>query len=119
MTDAIGGDEVEAVARAIWNAKHPLCLWDDADAGPRKAERDKIIAGSRAAIAALDVARGDGWHLIEDVNEDDGTQVLAAFHGQFGWVQFIATVFHDGVSALGYAPPTYFRPLPPAPGDAK
>jgi hypothetical protein len=53
------------------------------------------------------------------VNEDDGTQVLAAFHGQFGWVQFIATVFHDGVSALGYAPPTYFRPLPPAPGDAK
>ena len=66
-------NEVESVARASWNARHPLCRWNDPN-GPASNERNAEMQAARAAIAALDAARGDGWRTTEP---PAGTIILA------------------------------------------
>jgi hypothetical protein len=54
--------EVEAVARAIWKAFHPLARWDEIweNGGPTPIERDHVRVAAAGSIAALDGERGDG-----------------------------------------------------------
>ena len=71
-------------------------------------------AGIRAAIDAYERAM---WRPISEAPRD-GTEVLAAFKGQFRWIVFKAHCGAHGLSAPGHAPPTHWRPLPVGPGDA-
>ena len=58
-----------------------------------------------------------GWKPASDAPKD-GTDVWAAFKGQFGWVMFTARCTpHNGVYAAGYAPATHYRPLPMPPSE--
>ena len=85
--------------------------------------QEAVLRLARAAIAALDAAREDGWHTMEDAPKEGAAVMLAAgdwitvgvWHPRRQWV----------ANAPGYPAysadeqPTHWRPLLPAPGDAK
>jgi len=102
--------EVEAVARAIHDRRHPTEAWGMVE--PIAASFFK--AEARAAIAALDGVRG--WRPIETCHRD-GTPVV------FAWPDGLVQVgewsqLYDEDEWDGGLKPTHWMPLPPAPEDA-
>lgn len=65
-------DEVEAVARAIWDRyPAPLVSWDGlTESGKNTVSRDSLRALARTAIAALDKARGDRFRAGAEAEDD-------------------------------------------------
>jgi hypothetical protein len=118
-------DEVEAVARAIWERyPAPLVSWDGlTESGKNTVSRDSLRALARTAIAALDVVRGDGWLPIDDdakmqgqIQLTDGGYVVVGFWNRpnwmFGW--------HSGeMTVYCVLKPTHWRPLPAPPAQAQ
>lgn len=65
-------------------------------------------------LRASDDLRSRSWQPIESegVALEPGTEVLAAFKGQFKWVVFVARVGIGGeLSASNYAAPTHWQPI--------
>ena len=118
-------NEVEAVARAMAAYKDTLPP-DSADAAFIYSHRHGL---ARAAIQALDEARGEGWRTIESAPRD-GSYLLGFQGGQISLIWWNSDQYarkprpywtgtHEwagGTTRARVDQPTHWRPLPAAPG---
>ena len=108
MTPAPRRQAIEAAAKAAYEAEWGTCP----SSAPNKM-LDQYLRVMEIGIAAYEAAL---WRPISEAPRD-GQRILAAFKGQFGWVQFAAIAFGPESRAVGYAKPDFFRPLPAPPRD--
>jgi len=122
-------NEVEAVARAIFQRQYGdrtdavwaemWKWWNDPDVIKRGGPSE-IVDSARAAIQALDEARGDGWRTIESAPRDGK---FLAWHSGFNEARTVErfnmldkpdTVINGASGKFFRA--KWWRPLPAAPG---
>lgn len=126
MTEAEIEAEIEAVARAICRAAS--LVWNATSDHLRRI----CLRDARAAIAALDMARGDGWRTMDSA-PTDGQAFLAVVCGQVRVVAYTKTshvvaytknshvpitgfcIADQGPEDFDICNPTCWRPLPTPP----
>lgn len=121
--DTISGD---TVATVISMSSHLFETIDDGETEVEAVLRATMSVcrdAARAAIAALDNVRGDGWRTMDDAPMD-GQAFLAVVHGQVRVVAYGKTshvpimgfcLADQGAEEFDLCEPSHWRPLPAPP----